>query len=126
MNEFIKAFQNYANFTGRATRKEYWLFALWNAVVLGLLIVPMFLVDSLFFLPFVYFLAMIVPACALSARRLHDTGRSGLLLLLSLLGVFPFVGLISQALLIIWFAADSQTGTNIWGPNPKETHPSND
>jgi uncharacterized membrane protein YhaH (DUF805 family) len=57
-------------------------------------------------------LAVFIPGIAVAVRRLHDTGRSGWWYLL----VFTIIGIIP---LIIWFASDSQPGTNQWGPNPK-------
>jgi len=64
--------------------------------------------------PFVtlYGLVMLVPGIAVSIRRLHDTDRSGWWLLL---GCIPLVGLV----LIWFFAADSNGGTNRYGQNPK-------
>lgn len=62
-----------------------------------------------------YTLAVLLPALAVAARRLHDTGRSGWLLLLALI---PLIGAI---ILIVFHAQDSKPGPNKYGPNPKET-----
>ncbi len=100
-------FRNYANFSGRARRSEYWYFALLNAIVSVFLYTPLAPVSML------YSLAVLVPTLAVGARRLHDTGRSGAYLFLMLV---PLVG---EILLIVWFAQDSAPGANRYGPNPK-------
>ncbi|WP_019009494.1 DUF805 domain-containing protein [Deinococcus aquatilis] len=133
MNEFLSVFRNnYANFTGRARRREYWMFSLINALVIFALEIPFLLLalpsmsqDSetspsalslVSLLPLViYYFAALIPALALCIRRLHDTGRSGWLYLLILV---PLVGSI---IIIVFFATDSQPGSNKWGPNPKGT-----
>ena len=61
-----------------------------------------------------YLLAILIPAIAVSVRRLHDIGKSGWWFLLI------FVPLIGAIVLIIWFVKDSEPGTNRFGPNPKE------
>ena len=65
-------------------------------------------------LAYLWSLAMFIPGLAVSVRRLHDIGRSGWWLLLSLI---PLVGAI---ILIIWYCTDSQPGANQYGSNPKE------
>lgn len=107
--EAIKScFNKYATFSGRARRSEFWYFALFLFL---LDIIPVWIV-------FPYYvgiigLAMLIPSLAVSVRRLHDTGRSGVYLLFALI---PLVGAI---LLIIWACEDSQPGANEYGPNPK-------
>ena len=61
----------------------------------------------------IFWLGTVVPNLAVSWRRLHDTGRSGAWVFLSLV---PLVGVL---ILILWMAEDSQPGTNPFGPNPK-------
>ena len=65
-------------------------------------------------LTYLYQLAVFVPALAVTMRRLHDTGRTGWWILISLI---PFLGFI---VLIIFLVQDSHTGQNQYGPNPKE------
>jgi uncharacterized membrane protein YhaH (DUF805 family) len=60
-----------------------------------------------------YTLAVLLPSIAVGIRRLHDTGRSGWWLLLSLI---PLVGAI---ILIIYLCEDSKENENQYGPNPK-------
>ncbi len=101
----------YAGFTGRARRSEFWF---WELATLLASIVAAIL-DAIIgaqILQFVLLLAVIVPGLAVGARRLHDTGRSGWWQLIALV---PFVGII---LLIVWWASDSHPD-NQYGPNPK-------
>ena len=118
MNWYIDAWTNYANFQGRARRKAFWMFALFNIIA----IVALTMVEGLIglrgdgvygILSGLYSLAVILPALALAVRRLHDTGRSGWWLLI---GLVPLVGPI---VLIVFYVTDSQPGTNQYGPNPK-------
>ena len=84
MNWYKKVvFENYANFDGRARRSEYWYFVLLNIifVILALLINP-----GLYGL---YALFVLLPGLAVSVRRLHDVGKSGAWLFISLV---PIIG----------------------------------
>ena len=105
---------NYANFSGRARRSEYWYFVLLNiivSVVLGVLAQILGPIATL--LSGVWSLAVLVPGLALVWRRLHDIGKSGIWILIALV---PLVG---EILLLVWFCKDSQPGENQYGPNPK-------
>ena len=122
MNWYIDAWTNYANFQGRARRKAFWMFALFNIIA----IVALTMVEGPIglrgdggygILSGLYSLAVILPALALAVRRLHDTGRSGWWLLI---GLVPLVGPI---VLIVFYVTDSQPGSNEYGPNPKESAP---
>jgi uncharacterized membrane protein YhaH (DUF805 family) len=115
MHWYLHVLRNYANFTGRARRSEYWYFVLANiAFALGLNLLDMLVRVLTGYGPFValYGLAMLAPGIAVSIRRLHDIDRSGWWLLLALV---PFVGL----MLIYFMAQDSNGGTNRYGQNPK-------
>lgn len=114
--------RQYATFTGRARRSEYWWFALAFAVPYGVLYVigaalsaQEAYVGSIlaFGLALVLALGLLVPSLAVGVRRLHDTGRSGWWVLLSLV---PVVSLV----LVVWACFDSQPGTNAHGPSPKD------
>lgn len=122
MNWYIKGLSNFINFTGRARRSEYWYFTLGNVLVFivlsGLISVFIDAVESLpeevaIGIVGLFMLTMIIPSLAVSVRRLHDTGRSGWWLLISLI---PYVGSI---VLLIFYIQDSEPGTNKWGRNPK-------
>jgi uncharacterized membrane protein YhaH (DUF805 family) len=120
MNYYIDVLKKYAVFTGRARRKEYWMFVLFNILISVVLsIVDGFIGTStlLFGSPLlqgVYGLAILCPGIAVSIRRLHDTDRSGWWVLI---GLVPLVGAI---VLIIFAAQDGKPGSNQYGPNPKE------
>ncbi len=116
MAEAVRAvLTNYATFSGRSRRSEYWFWTLSVvilSVVLGVIRVISFPVGLT--LEIVVGLALLVPGWAVGCRRLHDTGKSGWLQLLLLI---PIVGLI---VLIVFFASDSNHGSNKYGPSPKE------
>jgi uncharacterized membrane protein YhaH (DUF805 family) len=115
MEYYTKVIKNYAVFTGRARRKEYWMFGLVNAIISFVLgILSEITLDGSNTLGGFYTLFLLIPSLAVGARRLHDIGRSAWWLLLYLI---PIVGWI---VLIVFFIRDSQPGTNQYGPNPKE------
>ncbi len=113
MNWYLDVLKKYAVFDGRARRMEYWMFVLFNIIIsfaigfiVGLLKLPPLLAQ-------VYSLAVLVPSIAVGVRRLHDTNRSGWMLLLCLI---PCVGLV----VLYWMILEGTPGENQYGPNPKE------
>lgn len=111
MEYYIGAWKKYADFTGRARRKEYWMFFLFNLIVSVVLnLVDMALGSML--ISSLYSLAILLPSLAIGARRLHDTGRSGWWQLIALI---PIIGII---VLIVFYCQDSQD-ENDYGENPK-------
>ncbi|QVL57322.1 MAG: DUF805 domain-containing protein [Simkaniaceae bacterium] len=103
--------KNYANFKGRARRKEYWLFTLATL----LFSISATIVDSVLplkILSSILQLFIIIPGLAVAVRRLHDIGKSGWYYLIALI---PFVGWI---IMIVWFCRKGQDGNNRFGPNP--------
>lgn len=125
MNWYLKVLQNYATFSGRARRKEYWIFILFNMIfaivamildnVLGTTFDIMGQNAGYGWLYLFYGLAVFIPGLAVSVRRLHDIGKSGWMFLIALI---PLIGAIW---LLVLFCTDSQQGSNKWGENPKET-----
>jgi uncharacterized membrane protein YhaH (DUF805 family) len=115
VNWYLEVLKKYAVFTGRARRTEYWMFVLFNLVIAIALAFIEGIVGGPGVLGGLYSLAVLIPSLAVGARRLHDTGRSGWWLLI---GLVPVIGII---VLIVFFATDSQPGTNQYGPNPKGT-----
>jgi uncharacterized membrane protein YhaH (DUF805 family) len=107
-------FSKYADFTGRARRPELWWFVLFNLVVSGVLNL---LDGDSNILSGIYSLAVLLPSLAVGARRLHDIGRSGWWLLISLV---PIVGVI---VLIWWYIQPGEPGTNRFGPPPADPAP---
>ena len=119
MSWYLAALKKYAVFSGRARRKEYWMFVLFYlifTIVLGV-------IDSILgigeegggLLSGLFVLAMLIPSLAVTFRRLHDTDRSGWWLLIG------FVPLIGSIVILVFMIQDSQPGENRYGTNPKAT-----
>ena len=120
MNQFVDAYKlvvlkNYANFEGRIGRGAFWRFVLVNvviSVVLGILAQSLGVV---FWLAYVlYGLALILPGLAAGVRRLHDTNKTGWLVLI---GFIPILGVIA---LIVLFAIEGDQQANDYGPVPTD------
>lgn len=95
--------QKYVDFEGRASRPEYWWFALFVVGVGLLLHFVSHVLSGLFHL------GMLLPMIAAASRRLHDTGRSGWW---QLIGLIPIVGTI---VLIVFLAKEGEPGANAYG-----------
>jgi uncharacterized membrane protein YhaH (DUF805 family) len=107
---FMGALRRYADFTGRATRREYWMFFLFALLItIGLGIVDSML--GTLFIASAFNLAIFIPWLAVAARRLHDIDRSGWWLLIG------FIPLIGSIVLIVFFVMGS-TEDNEYGPKP--------
>jgi len=105
MNYYLSVLKNYANFEGRARRKEYWMFALFNIIfsfvfgfTCGLIGIPE--------LANLYTLAVLVPSIAVGVRRMHDVGKSGWFILI------PFYNFILAV-------TEGDSGENQYGADPK-------
>jgi uncharacterized membrane protein YhaH (DUF805 family) len=114
VNWYLAVLKNYAGFTGRARRTEYWMFFLINLIIVIVLDVIGMVIKVSTLLGGIYGLAVLIPSLAVGVRRLHDTGRSGWWLLI---GLIPLVGSI---ILIVFMATEGQPGNNQYGPNPKQ------
>jgi len=79
MNWYLKVLQNYAGFEGRARRKEYWMFFLFNMLISYGLQILAVATDTpvLMFLYVLYALGVLIPSIAVGIRRMHDVGKSG-------------------------------------------------
>ncbi|MFN2746778.1 MULTISPECIES: DUF805 domain-containing protein [Bacillus] len=141
MQWYWKCLKNYADFEGRARRKEYWMFCLFNALIcFTLFILSIIIVGILtagittaagfdgyqvgyvagygggmlgYILIILYQLAVLVPSLAVGVRRLHDIGKSGWWIFI---GFIPLVGAI---ILLIFYCQDSEKNDNQYGVNPK-------
>ena len=105
MNYYLKVLQNYATFSGRARRSEYWYFVLFNVIIsiaLGFISGMM----GISILSNIYSLAILVPSIAVGFRRMHDVGKSGWFLLI------PIYNLILAC-------TDGVKGENEYGADPK-------
>ena len=132
MEWYLKVMRdNYANFNGRARRKEYWMFTLFffliTVVIYFLLaLLAFFMTGDLIdlmntewfpvvfgFSIIIYFLIHLVPSIAVTVRRLHDTGKSGWLYLLTFI---PYIG---GLIIFIFTVIEGDKGDNKYGPDPK-------
>ncbi|WP_229809775.1 DUF805 domain-containing protein [Formosimonas limnophila] len=121
MKEFIDIFMNvvkakYAQFSGRARRKEFWGFQLVGFVISILLAIIDGILGTMSggigMLQGIFALALLIPSVALIIRRLHDTDRSGWW---ALLCVVPLANI---ALVVLMFLEGTK-GTNRFGSDPK-------
>jgi uncharacterized membrane protein YhaH (DUF805 family) len=112
MEWYLKVLRQYVDFAGRARRKEYWMFTL-VSVIISLVLAILDNVLTIGVLGLLYSLAVLLPSLAVGVRRLHDTGRSGWWLLISLI---PLIGAI---VLVVFFATDGEPQPNAYGPDPK-------
>ncbi|MCD8539447.1 MAG: DUF805 domain-containing protein [Leadbetterella sp.] len=127
MEWFIKVLRQYADFDGRARRKEFWMFTLFYVVfsLFAALMddaMDMSYTDDLLsggMISTAYALALFIPGLAVSVRRLHDIGKSGWMILVI------FIPLIGWIWLIVLHCQDSEPGSNSYGPNPKAAGPAN-
>ena len=120
MNYYIDCITNkYVCFSGRARRKEYWMFVLFNCIVAFIVALISGIlaratdVAAFALLGTIYNLAVILPSMGVLVRRFHDIGKSGWWWLI---GLVPFVGWI---VILVFCCLDSQPGGNQYGPNPK-------
>src|SRR5688572_12459265 len=123
MKWYLSVLKQYATFTGRARRSEYWYFFLFNmlfaiaAMVLDYVLGTTFQygsqIISFGYVYVLYGLFVFIPGLAVTVRRLHDVGKSGWWYFIILI---PIVGAIW--LLVLMFT-DSDPGANKYGANPK-------
>ncbi len=119
MNWYLEVLKKYAEFNGRARRKEYWYFMLFNFLI-SIFLAAIDFVSGSFnvetgvgLLSGIYSLAVLIPGISVTVRRLHDTDRSGWWLLI------PLIPIIGGIVLFIFMVQDSASGDNQYGPNPK-------
>ena len=119
MHSHLEVLRKYFVFSGRASRREYWLFTVFYLLTIMLAVIVDFALGTfdaqLGFgrLSWAYFVLTLPPVLGLSVRRLHDIGRSGWWVLI---GAIPGVG---DLILLVLALFDSQPGDNAYGPNPK-------
>ena len=103
-------YKKFFDFSGRASKSEFWWFQLYAIIIYSLMFVfqgDLVLVFS------ILVIANIIPVYAAAVRRLHDTDKSGWMVLIS---VIPIIGLFIIFLLI----GDGSKGKNRFGPKPKK------
>ena len=134
MELMFQPIRKYADFSGRARRTEFWLFALLlflievvfmalisavggQALIMGYpasASVPMSgSLVAVILIHFAVTLALLVPSLAVTFRRLHDTNRKGWWILIG------FIPLIGQLVLFIFYVLDGTPSLNRFGPDPK-------
>jgi uncharacterized membrane protein YhaH (DUF805 family) len=137
MNDYLAVMRKYAVFSGRASRREYWMFALIAFVImiacmildplLGIYILPdVFKTstsadfngkvvasqhDGIGILTAASYLIHLIPGCAVAIRRFHDSNKSAWSLLL---GLIPFVNIY----LVYLLCRQGTQGPNSYGPSP--------
>jgi uncharacterized membrane protein YhaH (DUF805 family) len=118
VNWYLEVLKKYAVFSGRASRREYWWFALFNAIFA----IAAMIIDNVLGLAMrdvgygplyiLYVLGTLLPGIAVGVRRLHDIGKSGWYMFVSLI---PCVGGI---ILLVFFVTQGDMGENEYGPDP--------
>ena len=121
MDWMLMPLRRYAEFSGRSQRKEYWMFFLFQIIVVvvlgiieGALGLTGMVAGAYGPLTALFWLAVLIPGIAVGIRRLHDTDRSGWWLLLA------FVPIVGAIVLIVFFVTDGTRGPNRFGPDPKD------
>lgn len=115
MHWYLDVLKKYAVFSGRARRKEYWMYTLFNVLILAALLAIGFaaLGENGVWLYLVYLLAVIVPTLAVTVRRLHDTGKSGWWYFIN------FIPLVGPFILLAFTCSVGTPAANEYGPDPK-------
>ena len=120
IDSMITCFQKYVGFEGRASRSEYW----WFVLLTGIAYIIAAIIDAIIFgieltdptpISWTLQIGILLPSLAVSVRRLHDIGKSGWYLFITLI---PIIGLI---LLIVWYCNDGDSVPNMYGPVPTNT-----
>lgn len=117
MEWYVGPLKKYADFNGRASRKEYWLFSLWQFGIYLFLIVLEAGSNAGFFglLYVIYAIGTFIPTLAVAVRRFHDTEKAGAWLFILLI---PFIGAI---VMFVFLVSTGTPGNNKYGPNPLVT-----
>ena len=119
MSWYLEVLKKYAVFGGRARRREYWFFVLFNTIITLVLVAVDAAIgtfsssSNIGILSGIYSLAVLIPTIAVAVRRLHDIDRTGWWVLISLI---PIIG---GLVLLVFAVLDGTPGTNRFGPNPK-------
>ncbi len=111
MNWYLQVLKKYAVFSGRARRKEYWMFFLFNLIIVFVLgfiegIVGIAMESGQSVLSTIYQLAVLIPTIAVGVRRMHDTDHSGWWLLVPIAN-------------IVFAVREGTRGDNRFGSDPK-------
>lgn len=111
-------FANYATFTGRAARPEYWFWVLFTVLAsIVCKVVDLGIGSSVGMLSVLFSLAAVLPSLAVAARRLHDIDRTGWWLL------FGFVPVLGWIVLVVFLCQRGTDGPNRFGNPPMPNQP---
>ena len=120
MKWYIKVLNQYADFSGRARREEYWMYTLFNVLaIIGIAFLSGMIgnatdSEDLMVIPIaLYVLGVFIPSLAVVVRRLHDQNKSGWYIMVRFI---PFVGGIW---LIVLLCTEGDSGPNQYGADPK-------
>ncbi|NCD72310.1 DUF805 domain-containing protein [Mucilaginibacter agri] len=105
MNWYFTVLKKYAQFSGRARRKEYWFFVLFNLIIFYALVILATLLGATA-AAYIYYLAVAIPYIAVTVRRMHDVNKSGWY---SLIPIYNLILTLSPG----------TVGDNEYGPDPK-------
>lgn len=119
MSWYGAAWNKYADFSGRARRKEYWYFVLFNLIIVMALVYVDVSIGAINYetgfglMSGVFYLVALIPTLAVLVRRLHDTGRSGWWFFVY------FIPLVGPFILFFFLIQGGQSGFNDHGPDPR-------
>ena len=105
-------FQKFSDFNGRASRSEFWYFYLFVILAYIFIFVLSILVEFFFVIFFIFVLIVLVPTLAVTARRLHDIGKSGWW---QILAYIPYVGILFSIILIVFWCQEGEKKKNNYG-----------
>lgn len=113
MKNYLQTFKNYATFSGRAKRKEYWMFFLINMIISVALQIIQYVCDMEYLvLPLLFSLVILLPSLSVAVRRLHDIERSGFWIFIG------FVPIIGSIILLVFLCQKGTLGINRYGSAP--------
>ena len=118
MQWYTDVIKKYVVFSGRARRKEFWMFVLFNVIISIVIGIVYKIIGTDYgngssgVLGSIYSLAVLLPSLGVTWRRLHDTDRSGWWILI---GLIPIIGWI---VLLVFYLQDSDATENNYGPPP--------
>lgn len=147
-NAIFENFKNiiighYVDFSGRVRRSVFWYYVLAYFVILVALAIVQGIIGTRL-LTSLYSLVLFLPTLAIGVRRLHDTNRTGWLVLIGVIPAIlffiisgmalvagadrfvffsatflPLLSLLAAGILIYWYAQPGTVGDNSYGPDPK-------
>lgn len=121
MEAYASMWKNYAKFSGRTRRSEYWYVCLVNVIISVICSLGSTLISAELFMLIsgAYSLVTLIPGLALYVRRLHDTGKSAHVLWSLFAMIIPIVNIAVIIMLIVFCCMDSTKGPNKYGESSK-------